>query len=272
MTSFNKLPNFSDTNYAYASYICGTLVAASSLFFIYEMFTAADFGIEIQWNIFKSAWFSPLFVVGFILAIVNWGKFGHWGGQPVNIYKDKYGNKYAERNDDIMDNMFGHIILPLLGHFVIEPIIYACIIFYPLMCLFAILGFILPYAITLILISISVFIFLSPKHANGVAYRSVVLVLLTLLMGGGLSWAGWSMESSKGNDYSFQTTSPETEEEIQTTTSTDNTDEDDMFSEPAQTNSEEQQNNNTSTSNSEDDMFDTPTNTSAASDPDMFKE
>lgn len=195
--SLQKLPNFSDSNYSIATYICGALTMGSSLFFIYEMFTAADFGIDIEWNIFKSAWFSPLFFIGLILAIVFWGKFGHWGGQPVTVVKDNQGNKRVERNDDVVDNMFGHFILPLVGHFVIEPIVYACVIFYPLMCVFAILGVVLPYVISIVLIGISISIFLSPKHSQNAAYRSVVLILITILIGGGLTWAAWSMESSK---------------------------------------------------------------------------
>lgn len=197
-TSFlEKLPDFSDKNYTYASYVCGVLVSASSLFFIYEMFTAEDFGITVNWNIFKSAWFSPLFIVGFILAIINWGKFGHWGGQPYNVYKDGSGKKYVEENNDITENMFGHFIMPLLGHFVIEPIIYACIIFYPLMLLFAILGIILPYAITLILLAISAGIFISKEHVSGIKYRSFVLILTTLVIAGGLTWISISMENAK---------------------------------------------------------------------------
>lgn len=155
----NKIPEFSDKNYAVASYICGALVAAGSGFFIYEMFTAADFGIDVNWNFFDSAWFGPLYAIGLILAIVNWGKFGHWGGQPYDVYKDSSGNKYAKRNDDIIENMFAHIIMPLLGHFLIEPIVYACLIYYPLMCCFALLDMILPYTIALLLIGLSGTIF-----------------------------------------------------------------------------------------------------------------
>lgn len=204
-----KLPDFSDRNYTYASYICGVLVSASSIFFIYEMFTSENFGITVNWNIFKSAWFSPLFIVGFILAIINWGKFGHWGGQPYNVYEDGSGKKYVEKNNDIGDNLFGHFIMPLLGHFVIEPIIYACIIFYPLMLLFAILGIILPYAITLILIAISAAIFISKEHVSGVKYRSLVLILTTLVIAGGLTWISVSMENAK-----IQTSVSEPEEDM----------------------------------------------------------
>ena len=88
-----------DKNFIKASYICGGILSASVLFFIFEMFTVADFGISIEWNIFESAWASILFPVGFVLAIINWGKFGHWSMQAYDVYKDSSGKKYVVRLD-----------------------------------------------------------------------------------------------------------------------------------------------------------------------------
>lgn len=47
------------------------------------MFTVGDFGIAVNWNFFKSAWFWPLFVIGLVLAIVFCGKFS--SGSSVNL-------------------------------------------------------------------------------------------------------------------------------------------------------------------------------------------
>lgn len=193
----DKVPSFSEANMHLACKICGGIISVSCLFFIYEMFTYDGFGITVNWNIFTSIWFSPLFFIGLILAIVNWGKFGHWGGQPYNIYEDSNGNKYKERNDDIMDNTFYQILMPILGHFVIEPIVYACIIYYPIACVFAIFAAILPYALTLILIAICVLFFLFDEYIMNLPYRSILIVLVTLLLAGGLTWASIDMESSK---------------------------------------------------------------------------
>lgn len=193
----DRIPNFSDHNFIYASYVCGVFLTISVVFFIYEMFTTADFGITVQWNIFKSAWFSPLFGIGVILAIINWGKFGHWSAQSYNVYKDGSGKKYVERNDDISENMFTHIILPILGHFVIEPIIYACLIFYPLMCVFAILGVILPYAIALLLIGIVMIAFIGTNYTLQMRCRSLILLLVTFILTGGLTWAAINMHNTK---------------------------------------------------------------------------
>lgn len=197
LSLLTKIPEFSDKNFTVASYICGALLSASSGFFVYEMFTAVDFGINVNWNIFDSLWFGPLYVVGLILAIVNWGKFGHWGGQPYDVYKDGYGNKYTKRNDDIIENLFAHIIMPLLGHFLIEPIIYACLIYYPLMCVFALLGLILPYALTVLLVGLSGAVFASNRIIAQMRYRSLILVCMTLLVGGGLIWFSINMQQAK---------------------------------------------------------------------------
>lgn len=74
------------------------MLVAVGIFFIYEMFTVGDFGIAVNWNFFTSAWFWPLFVIGFVLAIVFWGKFGHWGGQPYDVYEDSNGTFYLLRH------------------------------------------------------------------------------------------------------------------------------------------------------------------------------
>ena len=186
-----------DSNFIKASYICGGILSAIVLFFIFEMFSVDDFGISVEWNIFESAWFSILFPIGFVLAIVNWGKFGHWSMQAYDVYKDEYGRKYTKKNQDIIETMFNSIIWPLVGHFLIEPALYACIIYYPLMCVFALLDVILPYAISLLLVALSVSIFMSHRYFMQIRYRSLAIVCITIFVGGGLLWASINMEQSK---------------------------------------------------------------------------
>lgn len=197
LSFINKIPEFSDRNFTYASYVCGALAAASSLFFIYEMFTADDFGIHVQWNIFKSSWFTFLFIIGLLLAIVRWGAFGHWSFKTVKVYEDRYGNEIAEEDSDFGSVAWGSLLFPLIGHFAIEPIVYACLIYYPLMCVFAILGLVLPYVITLALIGIVVAMFMGKRYAAKVRYHSLVLVLVTVLLGVGLTWVSVKMEKAK---------------------------------------------------------------------------
>lgn len=203
-----RIPEFSDRNFVKASYVCGGILSAIALFFMFEMFTVDDFGIKVQWNIFRSAWFSILFPVGFILAIVNWGKFGHWSFQTYDVYKDDFGNKYTKKNNDMIETMFNSIIMPILGHFVIEPIVYACFIYYPLMCVFALIGVILPYALSLLLIGLSVAMFYSSRYILQMRYRSLLIVCVTVLVGGGLLWASINMEQSKHPQTIMEKTVP----------------------------------------------------------------
>ena len=192
-----KIPEFSDSNFVKASYICGGVLSAIVVFFIIEMFSADNFGLDIEWNIFESAWFGVLFPIGFILAIVNWGKFGHWSMQSYYVYKDDWGRKYTKKNNDIIDTMFNSIIWPLVGHFLIEPTIYACIIYYPLMCIFALLDALLPYVISLALIALSAGVLLSSRYFIQMRYRSLAVVCITVLVGGGLLWASIEMHQSR---------------------------------------------------------------------------
>lgn len=192
-----KIPEFSDTNFIKASYICGGVLSAIVIFFIIEMFSADDFGINIEWNIFESAWFGILFPIGFVLAIVNWGKFGHWSMQAYDVYKDEYGRKYTKKNQDMIETMFNSIIWPFVGHFMIEPALYACIIYYPLMCVFAILDALLPYVISLALIALSAGVLFSSRYFMQMRYRSLAVVCITVLVGGGLLWASIEMNQSR---------------------------------------------------------------------------
>ena len=192
---FQRIPEFSDKNFKTASYVCGILLSLVSIFFIYEMFTVEDFGFNVNWNIFKSFWLAPLWILGVVLAIVNWGKFGHWGAKPV--YKDKDGNIYE--NNDIVDNMFAQLLLPILGHFVFEPLVYACLIYYPVVCVLALLGAVLPYLLALLLVALSVWAFLCSKYVMGLRYRSALLVAVTVLVTAILAWSAISMEKGKAD-------------------------------------------------------------------------
>ena len=93
--------------------------------------------------------------------------------------------------------MFNSIIWPLVGHFLIEPTIYACIIYYPLMCIFALLDALLPYVISLALIALSAGVLLSSRYFIQMRYRSLAVVCITVLVGGGLLWASIEMNQSR---------------------------------------------------------------------------
>ncbi len=199
----DKFPTLSDKNLLLAGKVAGGVILLSALFFIYEMFSYENFGIKANWNIFSSWLFGPLFVVGFVTAIVKWGAMGHWGGVPYNVYEDEYGNKKKERNNDVVENMFAQILMPILGHFVFEPIIYASIIYYPLMCIVALLGFILPYALTLLLVGLGVGLIIYGKLLLKLPYRTLILVVSTLLITITLVVSAINMEHKKVKEPDF---------------------------------------------------------------------
>lgn len=216
-----KIPEFSADNYRIASYICGGLSATCVGWFLFEMFKSDSFGITVNWNIFKSSWFVFFYIIGLILAIVFWGRWTHWSYKEVTVTKDRFGN-VIDVNDtsDFMGTIWSQFVFPLLGHFVIEPIIYACLIYYPLMCVLALLGLILPYAITLILIGVLAMIFMSAKYTN-IKYRSTILIMTTLLLTLGLGYSAYSMNQTRTEKDIFegpyetqQTTSNKEAEEI----------------------------------------------------------
>ena len=196
-TKLEKFPQISDAAMPLACKICGGIIAACSLFFIFEMFTYENFGISANWNIFTSWLCGPLYIFGLIMAIVKWGAFGHWGATPYDVYEDEHGNRKAVRNEDMVENLFAQILMPILGHFVIEPLVYACIIYYPLMCIVALFGVVLPFALSLLLIGVCVVLFAFSKFLMNVPYRSIVLVVATLFLSVALLWSSISMESKK---------------------------------------------------------------------------
>ncbi len=204
----NRIPEFSDAHFVTASYICGAAMALVTIFFNYEMYTTTDFGLKTEWNIFKSMFFPILFIFGVIMAILNWGKFGHWTTIPIIERTDRYGNVTRERDYDITENMMASFFIPMLGHFFIEPMIYACLVYYPLTCVFALVAAILPYIITLFLIALCVGLFISKKYIISMRYRSLALVAITVIFGTIFTWWGISLESKKN------TTKTETEQVI----------------------------------------------------------
>lgn len=191
------LPEFSNENYSIAGYIVASLITLSGGFLIYEVLFNSDLTFSANWNMFKSPLGNLCWIIGFIWAMLWWGKFTHWSATPVTKTYDKYGNlKKVEEDYDVSNQMFAKILMPFLGHFVIEPIIYGAIIYYPIQCIIALVGTIFPYILSLIILAIIVGSWLFTKQLN-FRYRSTILILFGVLFTGAFCWGGYALHHAE---------------------------------------------------------------------------
>lgn len=191
-----NLPDFSDKNYTIASYVIGGLITLSGLFLIYEVLIDGDVSFSAQWNIFKSPLGSICIFIGFIWAMLWWGKFTHWSATPVIETRDRSGNLLKrEENYDVSEQMFAKFLMPILGHFVIEPIMYGAIIYYPLQCIIALIGAIFPYILTLLILAIIGLCWLYAPKLQFRA-RSWALVLIGLIFTVAFAWGGYAIRNT----------------------------------------------------------------------------
>jgi hypothetical protein len=71
--------------------------------------------------------------------------------------RDRSGNLVDRKeNYDVTEQLFAKFLMPILGHFVIEPIIYGSIIYYPIQCIVALVGSIFPHILSILIIGIIV--------------------------------------------------------------------------------------------------------------------
>ena len=191
-----NIPEFSDKNYKIIGYVVGGLTTLCGAFFIYEIFADGDLTFKAQWNMFKSPLGNLCLFIGFFWAILWWGKFTHWSATPVTEYRDSSGNLVKrEENFDIMEQGFAKIIMPLLGHFIIEPIIYGAIIYYPIQCIIALVGSIFPYILALIVIGIIALAWMFTRQFS-FRYHSVMLVAFALVFCTAFTWGGIAIKNA----------------------------------------------------------------------------
>lgn len=208
----NKIPEFSEKNFVLATRICAGVLGVVSLWFIWEMLTFPDFGFDVEWNMFNSILITPLYAIGLICAIVKWGAWGHWGRTPViNTYKNGSLVK-TEEDNDITSFLLWQVLFPILGHFVIEPLAYAAVIYYPLMCVAAVLSALLPYMLTVILLALAICLGVFGARLLEVKCHSLLVVALTVLLSIGLIW--WAAYLHGENVYNAPAPAPAEEEVV----------------------------------------------------------
>ena len=186
--------NQEDRSYRIASYVVNTLVSLAGLFLAYEVLFNLRISFSPEWNIFKSAWGFPCILIGLVLAILRWGKLGHYSSKPIVEYRDS-SNHLIERKEDynVMSQLVGLVMLPIIGHLIIEPVVYGCLIYYPLQCVIALVGLVFPYLIALLLLFvIGCCWFYFPSLAMEKRFR--VLGALGLFLMCAFGWGGYAIE------------------------------------------------------------------------------
>jgi len=192
-----NLPEFSDKNYTLAGYVVAAIVTLSGGFLIYEVLFNSDLTFKANWNMFKSPLGHLCWMIGFVCAIIFWGKFGHWSRTPVTEYRDSSGRLIKREEDyDVMEQSFAKILMPLIGHFGIEPLVYGALIYYPIQCVIALVGAIFPYVLSLIVLAIIVGAWLFTRFCH-FRYHSAVLVFLGVLLTAGFAWGGYALMTAQ---------------------------------------------------------------------------
>ena len=195
--SVRNIPEFSEKNYSIVGYVFATLITVAGLFLIYEVVTTDALVFKANWNMFKSPLGNLCWFIGFFWAIAWWGKFTHWSATPITKTYDRYGNlKKVEEDYDVSNQMFAKILMPFLGHFVIEPIIYGAIIYYPIQCIIAVVGAIFPYILSLIVLGIIAGSWMFTRTFQ-FRYHSVVLVAMGILFTVAFAWGGYAIGKSE---------------------------------------------------------------------------
>lgn len=87
--------------------------------------------------------------------------------------------------------MGGSCLAPLIGHFIVEPIVYAALIYYPIAALIAFVGTFVPYILSVIVLIVCILMYKVAGWLAHLAFRSVALVTIAVILTscfGGASW------------------------------------------------------------------------------------
>lgn len=204
-----RLPVNTDNTYNIVGYVVAAIISIAGGFFIYEIIANSSLTFEAQWNMFKSPLGNICIGIGFLMAIIWWGKFTHWSATPVVETRDSWGGVIERKeNYDITEQLFAKVLLPFLGHFVIEPLIYGAIIYYPLQCIIAVVGSIFPYILSLLVLGVIILFWLFTRLFH-FRYQILTLIIAGILFSGAFIWGSIAIdESSLSDTISFVSSKP----------------------------------------------------------------
>lgn len=168
------------------------------IIFIYALITSSGLTFSANWNIFKSPLGSICWAIGLVCALVFWGKFMHWSSTPIIETRNRTTGELIKReeNFDISEQMLSKILMPFIGHFIIEPLVYGALIYYPLQCIIAIVGTIFPYVLALLVLVVIATAWLVPDLFKG-RYRYWLLVVFGIVFTVGFGWGGYAFISAR---------------------------------------------------------------------------
>lgn len=161
-------------------YVLNGLLTISGGFFIYQIITNSGWTFAPQWNMFDSVLLIPLYIIGLLVMFANWSKFSFSQDTYIKTtYSD--GSSKTEKSYDITDVIFGRFLLPVLGRFVIVPLLVSAAIYYPIMCLVWLVGSIFPWILSCIILILIVALWMlcnsSDTNKNIIVYLVVSFVL-----------------------------------------------------------------------------------------------
>lgn len=192
-----SIPEFSDEHYPIAGYVAAGLITVTGLWLVYEVIANDALSFSANWNMFGNAFGNLCFWIGFICAIVFWGRWVHWSSTPVIVKRDPYTGKVLDVKEDydITEQGFAKILMPIIGHFIVEPIIYGALIYYPVQCVIALVGTIFPYIMSLVILAIVAGSWAYTRVAT-FRYHSAVLVALCVLLTVAFGYGAYSIHDS----------------------------------------------------------------------------
>ena len=234
-----SIPEFSEGNFRIVGYVAAALISLTGLWLVYEVIANDVLTFSANWNMFNNMFGSLCLLIGLVCAIIFWGRYVHWSSTPYLVTRDKRTGEVikVEENHDISEWMLSSLLIPIFGHFIIEPIIYGALIYYPVQCVIAILGGAFPYIMSLVILAIVAGSWMYTRVAT-FRYRSALLVALGILLIVAFGYGAYSIHDKyaphpvaqdSGDEVSFT-------EEVQTVT-----EEDPFAAEADQTVTEEEQ-------------------------------
>lgn len=172
-----------------------TCYAALAGYYVFTCNTEIDF--RLNWNMLDSSLMWILYIIGLVVS------FGIKFPQYVPIIKwidpDTGKTVAVEKDYDIIEVLTAKVVLPLLQFFIFVPLMVAAMIYYPLMCLIWLFGYIFPVLICIFyVITLAIYYRWETKLLN--KFKSAYAMPLVAVATIGIIWffsVNWIPDADK---------------------------------------------------------------------------